>query len=336
MQKPIVGITLGDISGIGPEIVIKSLLDNEIISSCHPLIIGDTEVLKENLKNFAHTFSLNPCQNYEEVKFEKGKINVINCSSFSHNDYIKGKINLSTGKASLEYIKKGTQLALEKKIDLLVTAPVSKESIIKSGFIFSGHTEYLANLSHVRKIAMMLASEDLKVVLATTHLPLKKVITTLSCSKIYDIIILTYNSLKQYFGLSNPIIGISGLNPHCGEGGTIGNEEITIITPGIIKAQKKGINVQGPFSADTLFVKENLSKFDAIITMYHDQGMIPIKMHGFGKAVNLTLGLPFIRTSPDHGTGFDISDKNIANPESLKQAIKLGIKIKENTSKNLF
>ncbi|MFH1612207.1 MAG: 4-hydroxythreonine-4-phosphate dehydrogenase PdxA [bacterium] len=329
IQKPIVGITLGDIAGIGPEIVIKSLLDEEIISACNPLIIGDIEVFKETLKNLSITFPLNYCQNYEEAKFEKEKINIIGISSFSPNDYTKGKINLLTGKASLEYIKKGIQLSLEKKIDLLVTAPVNKESIIKSGFIFSGHTEYLANLSHVKKFAMMLVSENLKVVLATTHLPLKKVSTTLSSLKIYDTIMLTYDSLKQYFGLSNPTIGVSGLNPHCGEGGSIGNEEITQIIPAILKAQKKNINVQGPFPADTLFVKEKLSKFDAIITMYHDQGMIPIKMNGFGKAVNITLGLPFIRTSPDHGTGFDIAGKNIANPESLKQAIKLGIKIKK-------
>jgi len=224
-------------------------------------------------------------------------------------------------------IKKAVQILKKKKADALVTAPVNKEAINKAGIFFQGHTEYLAKTTNTKKFAMMLCGGPLKVTTVTRHIPIKEVSRHITESKIIDSVRLTYEALKSYFGIKNPKIGICGLNPHCGEGGRIGREEKDIIIPAIKKIKRRIPGVQGPISGDIIFYIAYKGRLDAVISMYHDQGLGPLKMVAFEKGVNVTLGLPFIRTSPDHGTAYDIAGKGIADPSSMKEAIKLAIKM---------
>ena len=222
-------------------------------------------------------------------------------------------------------IKKAVDIMKKGKAHALVTAPVSKEAINKSGIPFQGHTEYLAKSTNTKIFAMMLCGGPLKVTIVTRHVPLKKVSGILTQAKIIEAVRLTDACLKKYFGIKNPRIGVCALNPHCGEGGKIGREEQDIIIPAIKKIRQFIPKIQGPISGDVIFYMAYSGKLDAVISMYHDQGLGPLKMTAFEKGVNVTLGLPFIRTSPDHGTAYDIAGKGIANPTSMKEAIKLAI-----------
>ncbi|MCX5692187.1 MAG: 4-hydroxythreonine-4-phosphate dehydrogenase PdxA [Candidatus Omnitrophica bacterium] len=230
-------------------------------------------------------------------------------------------------KTGFDAIKKAARILKKKKADALVTAPVNKEAINKAGIFFQGHTEYLAKATNTKKFAMMLCGGPLKVTTVTRHIPIKEVSRHITESKIIDSVRLTYEALKSYFGIKNPKIGICGLNPHCGEGGRIGREEKDIIIPAIEKIKRRIPGVQGPISGDIIFYIAYKGRLDAVISMYHDQGLGPLKMVAFEKGVNVTLGLPFIRTSPDHGTAYDIAGKGIADPSSMKEAIKLAIKM---------
>jgi 4-hydroxythreonine-4-phosphate dehydrogenase len=224
-------------------------------------------------------------------------------------------------------IKKAVKLLKNKKADSLVTAPVNKEAINKSGVFFQGHTEYLAKTTCTNRFAMMLCGDKLKVTTVTRHVPLKNVSAILTQAKIIEAVKLTDHALKKYFGIKKPRIGVCALNPHCGEGGKIGSEEQDVISPAIKKIRRSIPGIQGPISGDVIFYMAYHGKLDAVISMYHDQGLGPLKMVAFEKGVNVTLGLPFIRTSPDHGTAYDIAGKNMANPSSMKEAIKLAIKM---------
>lgn len=231
------------------------------------------------------------------------------------------------GKASFEYLETAVDYLKKKKADALVTAPVNKEMINRAGIPFSGHTEYLAKSFNVKKFAMMLVGGNLRVTLATRHLALKEAIRSLSKKEIITAIELTAQGLKKYFKIKKPRIVVCGLNPHCGEGGILGKEEEDIILPAVKTARKKLKGLVGPMAADSAFRKAYEGKFDAVICMYHDQGMIPLKMLAQFKGVNITLGLPFIRTSPSHGTAYDIAGKNKADHRSMLEAIKLAINL---------
>lgn len=235
------------------------------------------------------------------------------------------------GQSSIKALEEAVRFLKEKKADVLITAPVSKTHLKAAGFKFPGQTEFLANIFDAKDEAMMLACSQLKIVLTTIHIPLKKVFEVLTPKLIEEKLTLTNNSLKKYFGIKNPRIAVCGLNPHAGEGGLFGNEEKKIIIPAIKKAVKKGINAIGPLSADTIFYRAIKGEFDAVLCHYHDQGLIPIKTLAFDEGVNTTLGLPIIRTSPDHGPAFDIAGKNKANPSSMKEAIKLACQMWENS-----
>lgn len=232
------------------------------------------------------------------------------------------KANDKTGFFAIE---KAVEILKKYQVDALVTAPVNKEAINKSGISFQGHTEYLAEATNTKKIAMMLCGGPLKVTTVTRHVPLKKVSSTLTQAKIIEAVRLTDSGLKKYFGIKKPRIGVCALNPHCGEGGTIGREEQAIIIPAIKKIKRFVPGINGPVSGDVIFHMAYNGKLDAVISMYHDQGLGPLKMVAFEKGVNVTLGLPFIRTSPDHGTAYDIAGKGIADPDSMKEAIKLAV-----------
>jgi len=232
---------------------------------------------------------------------------------------------VSEDKTGFDAVRKAVDILKKGKAHALVTAPVNKEAINKSGIPFQGHTEYLAASTNTKIFAMMLCGGPLKVTTVTRHVPLKKVSGIITQEKIIEAVRLTGAGLKKYFGIRNPRIGVCGLNPHCGEGGKIGREEQDIIIPAIKKIRRFVPKIQGPISGDVIFYMAYNGKLDAVISMYHDQGLGPLKMTAFEKGVNVTLGLPFIRTSPDHGTAYDIAGKGIANPTSMKEAIKLAV-----------
>ena len=240
---------------------------------------------------------------------------------------IPGRPNQKSARASLQAVDHAVQLLKTKKIHALVTAPLSKEGICSLGVDFVGHTEYLADAFHCKKFAMMFVSPKLKTMIVTRHLPLKAVPKAINPRNIFEAIELMDQTLKNHFKIRRPVIAVCGLNPHAGEGGKLGTEEITVIIPTIQNARKKGINVIGPLAADTLFSPDLPHKYDAVVAMYHDQGLIPVKTLYFSHVVNLTVGLPFIRTSPAHGTAFDIAGKNKANPASMIEAIKLAVQL---------
>ncbi len=338
---PTIGITMGDPVGIGPEIVIKALNNQELYTICKPVIIGDSSVLKLalTLLNFNHMI-INSIDDLKQGKFMSNTLDVMDISNIK-TDYSKQlksnllKPDIKTGTAMLNYILKGIDLALKNQIQALVTCPITKTALKLAGSKFPGHTEILAHKTNTENYAMMLAGENLKVVLVTIHIPLSKVSGTLTTENIIQKIKLTNTSLKERFDIKSPKIAVAGLNPHAGEALMFGNEEKKIIAPAVKFASKQGLNVEGPLPPDTVFYQAvhgnsndcvtNRGKYDAVICMYHDQGLIPFKLIHFKDGVNTTLGLPIIRTSVDHGTAYDIAWQGIADPSSLIQAIKMAI-----------
>ena len=319
-KLPVVAITMGDPTGVGPEIILKTFIKEDIFKYCTPVIIGDAVFLKKTAE-------------YLHIPPLPSPVSVFDLKNIPEGIH-PGKPSRDGGRSAIEYIKVAVEMAMAKKVDAITTSPINKEAIHMAGYTYPGHTEMLAEFTHTDDYAMMIAGEDIRVVLVTTHHALKDVSRLITKEKVLRVIRLTYRSLKLW-GFLNVRIGVSALNPHAGEGGIFGNEERKIIIPAIHDAQREGINVNGPFPADTLFTSVKRTEFDAIVVMYHDQGLIPVKMVSFGKAVNITLGLPFIRTSVDHGTAYDIVGKGIADPSSLIEAVKLaaqlaGIKIKDN------
>lgn len=313
VKKPAIGITLGDGAGIGPEVVLKLLSNPKLYTICRPVVIGDSLMLAY----WAKRLRLAP----------KRRFDFVDCRVLRPEDRIvPGKISARMGKAAMAFVRRGVELALAKKIDALVTAPLSKEAIHLAGYSFPGHTEYLAKLCGAKQVSMMFTGGGLKIVLATIHVPLKKVPSLLTREKIGRAI--SHAELAgKLFGVRRPHIAVAGLNPHAGEAGILGSEEKRVIAPAIAAARRRGIHATGPYPPDTLFYRARKEKMDVIVVMYHDQGLIPLKMLAFEESVNVTLGLPFIRTSPDHGTAYDIAGKGVANPDSLWHAVKVAAQL---------
>lgn len=320
-----VGITLGDINGIGPEVVIKALSDNRILMGCTPVIYGSTKTLSFHKKNIQT----------DEIAFHsisdasdaiKRKINVIN--AWDEEPAIEfGKANEVGGKHAFLSLERATADLASNKIDVLVTAPISKETIITAGFKFPGHTEYLADMSGVPEALMMMVSEQMKVALVSTHVALKDVSESLTRERITQRIQQLDASLRKDFGIIKPRIAVLGLNPHAGENGKMGTEESETIIPAINAAKNEGITAYGPFPADGFFGSSALHQYDAVLAMYHDQGLAPFKALAFDEGVNFTAGLPIVRTSPDHGTAFDIAGQDKASAQSFRQAIYLALDV---------
>ena len=322
-QKPIIGITMGDPVGIGPEIIVKALEENSVWDACLPFILGDGKVMDNTLKLLGSGLELRLVTEIKKNNKKEKVINLLALSKLNPDQVFFGKPNKETGDAMVGYIKKAIHLALEKKIDGMVTCPINKAAMALAGYAYPGHTELLAEETNTKEYAMMLAGKKLKVVLVTIHLPLRRVPEVLSPEKVFSCIYLSHNYLKEFFGIRKPRLAVAALNPHAGEGGLFGEEEEKIIDPMIKKAREGGINVVGPFPPDTLFYFAVKGHYDAVICMYHDQGLIPLKILHFEDAVNVTLGLPIIRTSVDHGTAYDIAGSGRASPKSLINAIRL-------------
>ncbi len=313
-KKPIIGITMGDPNGVGPEVIVKAISSNEIKDLCEIVIFGDAGILQKAANN-----------SITELK-------IIECSEFGLEDLKPSTLNRKAGQASLDYITTAVNSALKNEIDAIVTAPISKESTHLAGSKYPGHTEMLKDLSGSNQAVMMFEGNKFKVMLVTIHEALSNVPKLISKDRVLSTIKLTHDSLVNLFKIDAPKIVVCGLNPHAGESGAFGNEEIDHIIPAVEEAKELGINIEGPLPADTLFYYANLGKWDAVVAMYHDQGLIPFKMVSFNDGVNITLGLPIIRTSPDHGTAFDIAWKGVADPSSMIAAIKVAAQFAINKS----
>jgi 4-hydroxythreonine-4-phosphate dehydrogenase len=336
-------ITMGDPGGVGPEIIAKALTYSEVRNHCYPLVIGDAHIMEEALSLLNLPLKLRIIKSPDESKPAKGSIEVIQVIPPNH-PLVKGGIKRGIvkvgmgrfgkckptpegGKACVSYIKKAVELALSKHVDGIVTAPISKEALKMAGFKWPGHTEMLADLTNTKDYAMMLIGKPLRVILVTIHTALKNVPDLITKSKVLKTIRLARKACDM-LNIRNPRIAVAGLNPHAGEAGIFGDEEIKKIIPAVKEAIKERIPVSGPYPPDTIFHKAYKGEVDIVVCMYHDQGLIPLKMIAFDKGVNVTIGLPFVRTSPDHGTAYDIAWKGVANPLSMIEAIKVAAMLK--------
>lgn len=311
-----IGITIGDPSGIGPEVVIKALNSPAINRLANYLVIGDKFVLsKASKKNLPRNVKL------------------IDMANVNRKGFSFGKVKAEYGAASMDYINFALGLLKKGMIDCLVTAPISKESANLGGYKITGHTEYLAKKTNSKNFEMMLLAKNLRTLTVTRHLPLKDISRKLKTKDIYQAIALIYDALKKYFLIKKPKVAVCALNPHLGEHGLLGQEERIKIAPAVNKAKKRFGSVFGPVASDAVFRDCLRGKYDAIVTMYHDQSLITLKTLFPNSAVNLTIGLPFVRTSPCHGTAFDIAGKNLADPTSMIEAIKLADRLARNIKK---
>jgi 4-hydroxythreonine-4-phosphate dehydrogenase len=329
---PVIGITMGDPSGIGPEIIIKTLSDETIYEVCRPVVYGDPGALDIDVKGISRP-PIRDIRRPNESQGISGQIDLIVCSRLKRESIVPGKPSLEGGSAMVEYIIKATEEAISKELSAIVTSPINKALMNEAGHHFEGHTQLISRLTGSKDFLMMLAGDRLRVTLVTIHCALKDVPTNIDEVRIFKTITGTYKGLKEDFAIENPRIAVAALNPHGGEAGLFGVEEKEIIMPALKRARNEGYNVTGPLSPDTVYHKAASGDFDAVVSMYHDQGLIPLKLLHFSNAVNVTLGLPIIRTSVDHGTAYDIAGRGIADPSSLKAAIRMAAEIAENRKK---
>lgn len=331
-EHPIrIGISIGDINGIGPEVIIKAFSDPRILLDCTPVIYGSTKTLSYHKKLIENNdFAYQSCKTADEAL--NRKVNVVNVWDEDINFEI-GKATEIGGQFAFKSLEAATQDLASGKIDVLVTAPISKEAMAKSGFQFPGHTEYLANMAGEDDALMLMVSGELRVALVTSHIALKDVSTALTKDKIYQKIVAFEKSLKKDFGIIRPKIAVFGVNPHAGENGKMGTEEQEQIIPAINQAKSENILAFGPFPADGFFGSNARMNYDGVLAMYHDQGLTAFKALAFEDGVNFTAGLPIVRTSPDHGTAYDIAGQNKASAQSFLSAMYLAMDIHANNQR---
>ena len=331
---------MGDPSGIGPEISVKAVSDSEILEKCNPVIVGNASVILKSLKLTGIIRRVHVLDSISEAKFDEDYINVLDLGNDNVDELEYGKVSVAAGNAAFEAVKKVIDLAMKGEIDATVTAPIHKEAINLAGHDFAGHTEIFAKYTNTDQVAMLLVDGDFRVIHVSTHVSLRQACDLVKKERIVHVIGLLNSACKQ-FGIEKPHIAVCGLNPHASDGGLFGHEERDEIIPAIETATEMGINVEGPFAADTIFPKVVGGFFDGCVAMFHDQGHIPFKVKGFvwkqeenswGKirGVNITLGIPIIRVSVDHGTAFDIAGQGIASHESMIHAIEYAVRMSEN------
>jgi len=324
-SKVKVGITMGDPSGIGPAIIAKAL--SRLRGIAEFVVIGDEWVLKK-------VQSSSPAHLNLREEFQIPSFNIIDLKNVDHKKFEFGKVKAEYGRASIAYLEKALELIKNKEIDCLVTCPISKESLHKAGIAYSGHTEYLSERTGCKGLVMMLLNRHLRFSLVTRHIPLCRVAGELSRDKLYRTILVTHETLRQVFLIKNPKIVVCGLNPHASDNGVIGLEENKIIKPALRELRLRIKNLDGPISSDVAVARAYKGIYDSVIAIYHDQALIPLKLFRKNSGVNMTLGLPFVRTSPLHGTAFDIAkNSTLSDPRSLIEAIRLSIKCSLNLKK---
>ncbi len=331
MMKPILAITMGDPAGIGPEITVRALNRQETYEKCRPIVTGDAEIMRQAVKLLGFNLQVNAVQRVEEARFEFGTFDVLDLQCIDLATFEFGKVQAQCGNAAFQYIKKAIELAMADEVDGTVTAPLNKEALNLAGHHYDGHTEIYATFTNTKKYAMMLADENIRVIHVSTHVPLRKACDLVKKARVIECVELINDACRQ-FGIEKPHIGVAGLNPHSSENGMFGWEEAQEIIPAIEELKGRGFNVDGPVPPDSVFAKAKCGQFDGVVAMYHDQGHIPLKVCAFnwnketGKmesasGVNITLGLPIIRVSVDHGTAFDVAGKGIASDTAMTLSI---------------
>lgn len=342
-KKPILGITMGDPASIGPEITVKALSDAAIYEKCSPIIIGDAAVMEAAVGIVGKDVKINAVSDVKEAKFEFGTIDVYDMKLVDMDKLERGVVSAMAGNAAFQYVKKVIELAMNHEVDATVTNALNKEAMNLAGHHYSGHTEIYAEYTGTKKYTMMLAHENLRVVHVSTHVSLREACDRVKKDRVLEVIRIADQACKE-LGIKEPKIGVAGLNPHSGENGMFGREEIEEITPAIEAAKGEGIIVDGPVPPDTVFSKARGGWYDIVVAMYHDQGHIPLKVVGFVynqaeqkwdavAGVNITLGLPIIRASVDHGTAFDQAGKGVANELSLINAMDYAIRMSAGRTK---
>jgi 4-phospho-D-threonate 3-dehydrogenase / 4-phospho-D-erythronate 3-dehydrogenase len=334
---PIIGISMGDPGGIGPEICVKALALPEIYTICRPIVVGDAGVMADAVHFCGLSLEIAARKTVAEAAFAFGRIDVYDLHNLPIGQLRHKQVTAQQGRASFDYVAKVIGLATEGEIDATVTGPINKAAINAAGHHFAGHTEIYAALTHTRNYSMMLAEGNFRVAHVSTHVSLREACDRVTQERVLNVIRLSHQALRQ-LGIQSPQIGVAGLNPHCGEGGLFGSEDDREIAPAVSAAKSEGISADGPLPADTIFSKMRGGMYDLVVVMYHDQGHIPTKLIGFQyddktgtwgqmAGVNVTLGLPIIRVSVDHGTAFGKAGEGRANPQSMIEAIKLAAKL---------
>jgi len=326
---------MGDVAGIGPEIIAKALSMKDLFRVCRPVVIGDADAMREGLKVAHVQLDIHPIKNASEAKFQYGSIDILDLNNIRIEELKMGQPQPMAGKAAVEYVQRAVELALAGEIHAIATAPLNKTAMSMAGYEYAGHTEILADLTKTKEYSMMLVAGDLRVIHVTTHVSLKKACDLIRKDKVFTAIRLADEAMKG-LGIEKPKIAVAGLNPHAGEGGLFGKEEIEEIEPAIKKAKELGIEVVGPYPADTVFLRAKNREFHIVVAMYHDQGHIPVKMLGFEIGVNVSIGMPIIRTSVDHGTAYRRAGLRLgtADPRSLIEAVKLAAKMAQTRLRN--
>lgn len=335
--KPVIGISMGDPSSIGPEVTIKAVAMDSVGDICKPIVVGDARVLQKAIELSGLDLRINKIREASDAKFERGVVDVFDMDNVDFVQHRMGEVSALSGNAAFQNVVKVIELAMNQEVDATVTGPINKESINMAGHKFSGHTEIYAKYTNTKKYAMLLAEENLRVIHVSTHVSLRQACDLVRKDRILETIELM-DEVCRRIGIEKPRIGVAGLNPHSSDGGLFGDEEEKEIIPAIQEAKANGFDVDGPIPSDTLFPKAIGGLYDGCVVMYHDQGHIPFKVVGFNwdkqtqrmksvRGVNITLGLPIIRTSVDHGTAMEIAGKNIASPDAMVLAIEYAVKL---------
>jgi 4-hydroxythreonine-4-phosphate dehydrogenase len=332
------GITLGDPAGIGPEVIVRALARRDVRAACRPVVIGDRGSLEAAAARLKKRLALRTVDERTLLAGDSGRgaslaVDLLPVSELSARACRPARPSIEGGRATYRYIETATRLAQRGAIDAIVTAPINKAVVTRAGFPISGHTELLRELTGAREVRMMLAGDKLRVVLVTMHVALADVSRVLTVRDVTRTILIAAEHLHRYHGLARPRIAVAGLNPHAGDHGLFGDEEATRIAPAVRRACQAGARASGPYAADSLFFRAVAGEFDAVVAMYHDQGLIPLKLLHFHDGVNVTMGLPILRTSPDHGTAYDIAGRGTADPGSMTAAILLAARMARSRAK---
>jgi len=323
-QKPAIAITMGDPCGIGPEVVVKAMADPRVYATCRPLVVGNVYAMEQAVSLTGLRVKINEVEDSATSGQEPGVIDVVDIHNLNPEDITIGEISPTCGKAAMEWVTKAGELAIAGVVDALATAPLNKEAASLAGYKSIGHMELLQELSKSKLVATMLMAKNLRVVHLSTHRSLSLACELVKKDRVLDYLKLTHDSFVTY-GFKIPKIGVAALNPHGSDGGLMGDEEASEIAPAVEAARSEGIDAIGPIPADVIFHQAIQGQYDAVLCMYHDQGHIPVKVYGFEESITANLGLPFVRTSVDHGTAFDIAGKGVASHESMLESIRLAV-----------
>ncbi len=321
-DRPLVAITMGDPAGIGPEVTVKAAVHPEVWRCCHPLAVGDAGILIAAVEMTGVDLTIHPVAEAADAQFQPDALDVIDLENVDAAALVSGEVSAGAGRASVAYVKKAVELAQQGEVDALATGPINKAALQAAGVPYVGHTELLAALTGEERVTTMLATPGLRVVHVTRHVPLAEVAALITRERVLETLRIAHKGLTQ-MGIKRPRLAVAALNPHGGDDGLVGREEIESIAPAVEEAVREGIDAHGPIPADTVFLKAIEGSFDVVVAMYHDQGHIPIKTHDFAHSVTVTLGLPIVRTSVDHGTAFEIAWRNQADETSMVEAIRL-------------